>query len=60
MVSGDLCGRAMWNRGEHDLYVPLYKLFDGEVIIFDPVPGLGQPYLLARPLHVRGGLSVGF
>ena len=54
MVAGDLCGRALWNCGEHDLYVPLYKLFDGEVIIFGPVPGLGQPYLLVRPLRGEG------
>ena len=54
MVSCDLCGRALWNRGEHDLYVPLYKLLHGEVIIFGPGPGLGQPYLLVGPLCGEG------
>ena len=57
MVSSDLCGRALWNRGEHDLYVPLYKLLHGEVIIFGPVPGLGQPYLLVGPLCGEGRVA---
>ena len=41
MVSGDLSGRALWDHGEHDLYVSLHELLDSGVIIFGPVPGLG-------------------
>ena len=41
VVSGDLSGRSLWDRGEHDLYVSLHELFDGEVVVFGPVPGLG-------------------
>ena len=54
MVTGDLCGRALWDCGEHDHYITLYKLFDGEAIILGPVPGLGQPHLLVRPLRGEG------
>ena len=41
MIPGDPGGRALWDCGEHNLYVALHELLDGEVVILGPVPGLG-------------------
>ena len=55
MIPGDPGGRAFWDCGEHDLYITLNELFDGEVVILGPMPGLGQPHLLVRPLSGERG-----
>ena len=44
MIPGGLGGRAYWDRGEYNLYVALNKLLDGEVVIFGPMRGFGQPH----------------
>ena len=56
MIPVYLGGRAFWDHREQDLDVALYELLDGEIVIFGPMPGLGQPHLFVRPLGGERGI----
>ena len=59
MVSG-CCRSASDGDGRQDYpQIALHELFDGQVVIFRPVPGFREPHLFVGPLSRERGVVGG-
>ena len=56
VIPGDCCGGADGDDRQDDFQVTLHKLLYVKVIIFRPVPSLGEPHLFVGPLGGKRGI----
>ena len=59
MVPGDCRGWSDGDGRQDDFQVALHKLLDRQVVIFRPVPSLGEPHLFVGPLSGKRGVVGG-